>query len=101
MATKQLDLAEANLLTYVQRLLEKKDVQLGAWSSERLGWKASNSVTGGLYRIRGTANCGTERLEWSMIMKEVLPSPETDDPAHYCYWKREPLLYQSGLLEML
>ena len=75
----------------------------------QLGGGAGNPVSVGLYRFEGTGKEGNESLAWSVILK-VLQSPanvgmvnmgEGENQAHWNYWKRELLVYQSGLLEML
>ena len=60
-------------------------------------------VTGGLYRVVGTALVGGNREEWSTVLKVVTaPGPDTPpayaDMGHEIYWKREVLAYQSGFL---
>jgi hypothetical protein len=51
-------------------------------------------------------------MPWSVILKIVHPPADsegllgaflgrTDDPSHYNYWQREPLIYQAGLLSNL
>lgn len=53
-----------------------------------------NSATGGLCRVTGEAN----GRPWSLIVKTVLAGPTSpDDPAHWNYWRREALAYQSEI----
>ncbi|WNQ10941.1 hypothetical protein MJA45_25550 [Paenibacillus aurantius] len=89
----------------IQRLVrvqaDQNSAVLGEWSWERLNWMASNRVTGGLYRLRGTASVGGNHFAWSLVGKHILPSEETDSWTHYCCWRREPELYRSGLLDRL
>jgi len=65
------------------------------------GWASA-----GIYRLSGTALSGSQRRDWSLILKVVTPladmTPEqNEDQAHPIYWKREVLAYQSGWLEHL
>lgn len=63
----------------------------------------------GVYRIRGTAQDQRQTRPWSLMLKEVSASAlsshagnnASDDPSSAFYWKREVLLYQSGLFESL
>jgi hypothetical protein len=58
----------------------------------------------GIYRFRGQARVKREVLTWSLILKamgpEVLAASgvATADPSDADYWKREILIFQSGLL---
>ncbi|TDF96271.1 phosphotransferase [Paenibacillus piri] len=97
----ELKLSPEKLQRYVQEMLETDKLQLGDWTCSRLGWKASNAVTGGLYRAAGTARLYGWEVTWSLIVKVIVPVTETDDPGHYSYWKREALAYRSGALEQL
>ncbi|WP_336772080.1 phosphotransferase [Paenibacillus sp. MMO-58] len=70
------------------------------WRCESIGQENKNFVTDGVYRIAGTSkNNDGERRTWSIILKIVIPDPIRDNPAHYNYWRRESLVYGSGLLE--
>jgi hypothetical protein len=43
----------------------------------------------------------TTELPWRVVLKVLAPSSVQDNPTHIYYWKREPLLYRSGLLDSL
>jgi hypothetical protein len=49
-----------------------------------------------IHRVSGVASQGGLRLPWSVICKQVRDAG--DGPADFSYWRREPLLYASGLL---
>ena len=41
-------------------------------------------------------------MPWSLILKAIGANPDVDvPPTDYRYWKREPLAYESGLLDEL
>jgi hypothetical protein len=94
-------LPEDKLYECVQKMTGINELKLGEWSCNQLGWNATNAVTGGLYRVTGDAWGKDKPLQWSLILKIVVPARNFDDPRHYNYWKREVLAYQSGVLENL
>ena len=59
-------------------------------------------TTGGLYCFEGHAWDGEQSRPWSAVLK-IVNRPEEGclDPKELCYWKREQLAYQSGLLAAL
>ena len=75
------------------------------WRHTRIHLSAG-SATGGIYRLAGTAERGSEQHDWSIILKVVVPlagmTPEQNEvQSHPIYWKREVLAYQSGWLDNL
>jgi hypothetical protein len=95
------DISLERLNQYIRTQTGNDQLMLGEWSYSSLGWKASNNVTGGLYRFDGTAYEHDKSVKWSLILKVVIPSLNHDELSHYNYWKREVLVYQSGLLNKL
>lgn len=101
---------DASILTPILRKSLRRDhVQILDWQITRLGGGAGNPVSIGLSRIAGTAQDQDELVNWSVILK-VIQSPantgwvnmgEGEDQTHWNYWKREPLVYQSGYLDTL
>jgi hypothetical protein len=77
---------------------------LGAWDAAPLRGGAGAGAPGGadaLYALTGTARVGAAARPWTAVLKVLAPAPDRADPAHFRYWKREPLLYRSGLLDDL
>jgi Phosphotransferase enzyme family len=88
----------------VRRALGRESAEVVSWECRSIH-NAFNQVTGGLFRIDGQAmDCG-ESLPWSIVLKiarnAIHLGRSTADPSEPNYWKREPLLYQSGLLDHL
>ncbi|WP_309122585.1 phosphotransferase [Paenibacillus sp.] len=84
------------------RILAEESGALMEWSCHSIGPRVNNFVTGGVFRISGTSRIreGAYRA-WSVIVKVVREDPQRDDPAHYNYWRREIMVYDSGLLRNL
>lgn len=86
----------ATLTVPVERMLQKP-VILKEWGIIQLQKKGF--LGGGAYRISGHGECPARIVPWSLILKTTPRSPETDNPLKLKYWKREFLLYQSGVLD--
>jgi hypothetical protein len=59
-----------------------------------------NAATGGIWRVRGTA--GSAILKVARLPVVADPSrafPTSDEPDHWNYWRREALIYETGLAE--
>lgn len=97
------------LAAIVRAALGVPGATLGAWAATPLAHRIINGVTGGLWRVAGEAHVGGEVRAWSMILKAIggvpgdptSPFAPTEEPGHWNYWRREPLLYASGLLDAL
>jgi hypothetical protein len=55
----------------------------------------------GVYRVSGHARTGVPVVPWAVVLKTTHRLPDHDDPDDWNYWKREALLYASGLLDDL
>jgi hypothetical protein len=86
------------LESVVERALEAKQVALGQWSAEQLF--AGDGQGLGVFRLTGSARVGDEQQAWSVILK-VLPDDGTAPLTAWSLPRREPLAYDSGLLETL
>jgi len=89
---------EALLEDIVRRLTVNKGT-VTSWTSQPIGPKGGNFVTGGVFRLEGWANAEGSLRQWSMVVKIVRSDPDRDDPTHYNYWQREVLAYQSDMLD--
>ena len=99
MLAEQLRGLDAAALTPVIRVaLNSATAEVGAWRQTALsgGWSAA-----GVYRLAGTARERGRDIPWSVILKAPRPSARDDRPDGASYWRREALLYASGLLDDL
>jgi hypothetical protein len=72
---------------------------LGDWDAAPLKGQFGASTGGSrLCLLTGTARAGGAELPWSLVLKGLAPVAGRGDPNHISYWKREILLYGSGLL---
>ena len=97
-------LAPERLQEVVRSALGESAALVGGWSAVPLRGGSGAGAQGGesgIYALAGTAHVGTTEHPWSAVLKVLAPVPQRDDPAHIRYWKREPLLYRSGLLGSL
>jgi len=93
----------------VRAALAAPAAALGAWTATPLTHRIINGITGGLWRVAGTAQVEGAARGWSVILKSIggvagdptSPFAPTAVPGHWNYWRREPLVYASGLLDTL
>jgi hypothetical protein len=107
-AIQSIDLS--TLTPIVSKLVKNDKFNIVEWSVDQLGGGVGNPVSVGLYRFKGMGQDQEGKsIRWSVILK-IIQSPanvdwvnlgEGDDQTHWNYWKREPLIYQSGFLETL
>lgn len=88
--------ASGRLEEVVQAVLREQGAALGAWDAVALPARGS-----ALYLLQGDALRGGSALPWSVVLKVLAPVAGHDDPAGIAYWRRESLLYGSGLLATL
>jgi hypothetical protein len=99
----------SRLSAIVRKSLHRDTFQIQGWRVRKLDGGEGNPVSVGLYRFEGTGKERNEWIDWSVILK-IIQSPanvglrnfgDGHDQSHWNYWKRELLVYQSGLLETL
>jgi hypothetical protein len=94
------ELAATALPGVVRAALAAPDATIGAWeATPLLGGMNAHNAARSLLLFHGTARVGPVQRPWRVILKGFAPVPERDDPAQFDYWKREWLLYRSGLLD--
>jgi len=103
-----------SLILPVRRALADAAGELIDWKHEALGYTVRTPVSGGVYRVAGSARTRDGVRPWSLVLKvarspagrawpdgRVAPAGWGTDPAHSQYWRREALAYCSGLLDDL
>lgn len=96
------ELAAERLTPMVHAALGVPGAVPDAWEATPLlgGINAYNAARS-LFLLHGTAQVGADERPWRIILKGFAPVAERDDPAQFDYWRREWLLYGSGLLDAL
>jgi hypothetical protein len=105
----QLGAIDAGMLAPVARkALNRERATIDDWTYASLTHAVINPVTAGLYQFGGTATEGEEQLSWSAVLKVIhwtdyggtpLADGYMDEPRDWNYWKREALVFQSGILD--
>jgi hypothetical protein len=97
----------ATLTPVVRAALQSETAEVNTWQvSPILQGKASPA---GISRISGTVREQNRAVPWSLMLKQFQATAKSayagnnasDDPTETFYWKRELLLYQSGLFDDL
>ena len=89
----------AVLTPLVRRALSTDQVEVLERSCQPIGGGFSEAL---IYRFAGQARTPDGLMPWSLILKALSPASTTNqEPASPEYWKREALIYQSGLLDTL
>ena len=89
------------LTPVVRHALRSTTVELTHWSIQPLKHLLVNPTTGGLYRVAGRGRDSGRELPWSVVLKLANAPAQEPQPAHWNYWKREYLAYQSRMLDRL
>ena len=82
----------------VRRALHRPNARVIDWRREDVQGGAGFIAT--IHRFTGTADDDGQRVSWSLILKAIRAGAD-EPPTDYLYWKREPLAYESGLLDEL
>ena len=90
------------LTPIVRRALDVDTAEILEWRHTPIDYPVVSPLSGGLHRFAGTAVAGDRHMQWSIVLKVVrFPGGEARDPGALSYWRREPLVYRSGLLRGL
>lgn len=110
-------LDRAALIHPVRLTLGRPGAEIVDWQTRPIAYQHPNPISGGLYRLTGTAQDGGETLPWSLVLKITQPMPEAVVSAGVKQlslsavevatmldafrWEREANAYRSGLLDTL
>jgi len=91
------------LQSIARTVLGESGAVLGEWDAVPLkaGGLAALGVERALLLLQGSARVAAEERSWSVVLKVLARGAESDDPSLAGYWKREALLYSSGILDAL
>lgn len=82
--------------------LDAAEFSLADWSVTPLLHEKVLETTGGLYNFHGRGLADGVLKPWSVVLKKILrPEDGCQTPEELCYWRRELLAYQSGMLAAL
>ena len=97
-------LDQVRLTPLVRSALENDAAEVVDWNYQAVmgGLTQAAGVSYGVYRFKGTAQILDKRVPWSLILKAIGGALKGgQDPSDWSYWKREALVFQSGLLDDL
>lgn len=94
-------LDRAALTPVIRRLIGSPTAEVADWSATAV--TTGSTMAAGVYRLTGTARAGVVAAPWSVILKQVAVGADPVDlnPTSASYWRREPLVFTSGLLDGL
>lgn len=98
-------LDQQTITTLMCQILDLEDGELLQWQVQEIS-ETNGAATGGVYRLTGTGRGQDREMDWSLILKVLCRTPAGKasgglEQEHVLYWKREALVYQSGLLNDL
>ncbi|MUT67454.1 phosphotransferase [Paenibacillus sp. NEAU-GSW1] len=76
--------------------------ELVSITCDDIGYKTPNFTTSGIFRLHGLVKLHNELKPWCVILKIIKPdTAEKDNIKHHNYWRREALVFESGVLREL
>ncbi|AZS16602.1 phosphotransferase [Paenibacillus lutimineralis] len=90
------------IITCIQFIYENQTVELVSITCDDIGYKTPNFTTSAILRLHGLVKLYDELKPWCVILKIIKPdSEEKDNFVHHNYWRREALVFESGVLKEL
>ncbi|TDQ40416.1 phosphotransferase [Aureibacillus halotolerans] len=88
--------------TCIQKIFRNAAVKLVSITCDDIGYKQPNFTTFGIFRLHGYVKLHDECKPWCVVLKIIKPeSAEKDNVAHHNYWRREALVFETGVLKEL
>jgi len=86
----------------VQSIYENEAIELVTITCDDMGYKTPNFTTSGIFRVHGLVKLTNKLKPWCVILKIIKPdTAEKDRLEHHNYWRREALVFESGVLNEL
>ncbi|MDR6551800.1 hypothetical protein [Paenibacillus qinlingensis] len=95
---KEIKIDSAYLQSLLRRIVPSEFLQLLSWNCSPLGESKEESS---VYRVSCTVKENDKEQNYALILKILKPDSKRNQVDHYYYWKREALVYHSGLLNQL
>lgn len=92
----------ATLTPLVRQALDLPAAEVLDWEVTLLHAAPGDPPRRSVYRVAGTARAGAQIHPWALTLKVLrgpAPGAADADPADWAYWKREPAVYQAGVLD--
>lgn len=90
------------IITCIQSIYEHQTVELVSVTCDDIGYKTPNFTTSAILRLHGLVKLYNELEPWCVILKIIKPdTEEKDNFIHHNYWRREALVFESGVLKEL
>ncbi|WP_051287395.1 phosphotransferase [Paenibacillus taiwanensis] len=86
----------------IQSIHRHVTFKLVTLTCDDMGYKTPNFTTSGIFRLHGLVQLHHQLKPWCVILKIIKPdTAEKDDSDHHNYWRREALVFESGVLRNL
>ncbi|GAA0384850.1 phosphotransferase [Paenibacillus motobuensis] len=90
------------IITCIQSIYGNQTVELVSITCDDIGYKTPNFTTSAILRLHGLVKLYDELKPWYVILKIIKPdTEEKDNFVHHNYWRREALVFESGVLKEL
>ncbi|BFH64821.1 phosphotransferase [Paenibacillus azoreducens] len=90
------------IIACIQSIHGNQTVELVSITCDDIGYKTPNFTTSGILRLHGLVKLYDELKPWCVILKIIKPDTEEKDSfEHHNYWRREALVFESGVLKEL
>ncbi len=88
----------AFLQSLIQRMSDSDEMQLMSWNCKPIGKSKEESA---VFRVCCHLSNNEQTSACTLILKILKKDSSRDQESHYFYWKREALVYRSGIMDRL